>query len=234
MGGNPFHCDCSLLWVKKLFDSRKHLNRYIQVNHSHVIPVCDSPSYLHGKEWNTLKKDHFACEHTQSVDRHELTKLTAKSETDKYCTSAIDEKLHLRVKDIGLTNLTLDWDGNSIITGPDQYSSSQLAIIRYHPFGSKGEKRANSVQFSTGTYTLHNLLPGIAYIVCLAVSDRDSSYMSSCGKGTDQCLEVMTKDDIHIDLTMLYSRMAFVILCFLVLFFNCCCFSVHRQVTSSH
>ena len=61
LGGNPYHCDCDILWLKELFDLREYVWKYVPGDTAPLIPVCASPKGMAGKSWDTLQPELFGC-----------------------------------------------------------------------------------------------------------------------------------------------------------------------------
>jgi len=55
LGQNPLRCDCSAVWLKRLYDSRR------QVFRGAAAPSCHSPDRLRGRAFNETTLDQFLC-----------------------------------------------------------------------------------------------------------------------------------------------------------------------------
>jgi len=66
LGENPLHCDCSSVWLKRLYDNRREVFR------GAPAPSCHSPDRLRGRAFNETVVDEFLCRAPQ-LTRVEVT-----------------------------------------------------------------------------------------------------------------------------------------------------------------
>lgn len=185
LGGNPFHCDCRLKWLKELFDTREYMLRYLTVDHQYFVPACASPENLVGEFWDVLSSDMFYCVHDDSDPDLELPEGKVKTLSTK-----IEIDL-VHVESI-TTGIRLMWDCGKkcdLITA---------FLVKYRLFGRKEFHVSVPITATTRTYTLHNLRSNTAYVICL------SAYVVE-GEADDACLEVITQSKQKMLIQMLSS-----------------------------
>ncbi|XP_033759411.1 leucine-rich repeat neuronal protein 3-like [Pecten maximus] len=153
LGGNPFHCDCHLQWVKDLYELRIYLLKYIDVKIEKYVPVCATPINLAGKSWDLVDSEQFVCsgkvENPLMEDESIATDLHRSSE--------------LHVNFVGQNYIKLSWTPLQW----DSKSQSRETILAYRKFGGENIWREVLVQGNAGVYTIRDLNPNTAYIVCL-------------------------------------------------------------------
>ena len=66
LGENPLRCDCSAVWLKRLYDNRREIFR------GAPAPSCHSPDRLRGRAFNETSVDEFLCRAPQ-LTRVEVT-----------------------------------------------------------------------------------------------------------------------------------------------------------------
>ena len=66
LGENPLRCDCSAIWLKRLYDNRREMFR------GAPAPSCHSPDRLRGRAFNETTIDEFLC-HAPQLTRVEVT-----------------------------------------------------------------------------------------------------------------------------------------------------------------
>ncbi|XP_021342722.1 protein slit-like isoform X2 [Mizuhopecten yessoensis] len=200
LGGNPFHCDCHLQWVKDLYDLRLYLLKYIDVNLEKYIPVCATPVHLAGKSWDMLDSDQFVCSDIRKPVKDDKT----------------PEKDHswspeLHVSFVGQTYIKVGW----IPPQGEVNSKSREMVLAYRTFGGQNVWREMSVTGNVGVYTIHDLHPDTAYLVCLK-----SVQVTSLDHN---CVDVITLGQSLMEYYMLIGLVA-VLACGSLILTICLCF----------
>jgi Leucine-rich repeat (LRR) protein len=173
LGGNPFHCDCRVQWLKEFLDTREYQLHYLDIPEEKFIPVCRSPSALSNESWNYLSSELFVC------DFENLQNEVGVED------SHIQKKLELEVVDVGDTSVKLRWSSFQAMTVAE--STYQL---KYHKFGHKDEQITRTFRSPSLSYILQNLTAGTAYVICL----RELVTASSENFEFD-CVEIVMKED---------------------------------------
>ena len=172
-GGNPFHCDCRLRWLKEFFDTREYLLTYLTVDYQDFVPACASPENVVGEFWDVLSSDMFYCLNGDADQ--DLNALDAKGES-----LATKVNIDLMQVESASTGLRLMWDCSQIC------DSITAFHVKYRLFGHKEYHSSLPFSATTRTYTLHGLRPNTAYVICLSI------YLVE-GEADDVCLEVITQ-----------------------------------------
>ena len=217
IGGNPLRCDCDLLWLKELFDTREYLLKYIEIERSKFVPLCESPDGLRGETWDVLGDEAFGCgsrarsrSSAQSPSKVRVVRL---------------EDLSFKVRDVGSTHMRLEWhsfkrDAAAAAEKPAAEGREPRKVsISCHPFGRRKERVTATAQLSVGTHRLKGLQPSTAYVVCISLAEGTQA----AGASRDDCVEVVTKDDEQVLLQDVYKRIGVVALAFALLMLKCCC-----------
>lgn len=219
LGGNPLHCDCEMLWLKELFDTREYLLKYISVDRSKFIPVCASPSHIRGDTWDILGDESFGCKG--------LTSKETENANDSEGSVIHLHDLSIKVHGVGSSFVLLEWDSLNLLIAsrnPAEIVERNKVFISFHPFGKKSGKVSVSVHLTTGRYRLKALQPNTAYVICMSLTDP-LSRTPHAKIQRDDCIEIITKDDdvIGMFLREHYIQVALVFLIFLLLLIRCCC-----------
>lgn len=152
LGGNPFHCDCHLVWLKDFYDVRVYLLKYVDVSTEKYIPMCLSPEQLKGKSWNSIDSTEFVCE------EKERNKDAPQSGTSAKAASWIAD---LHANYVGPNYVKLRWT-------PFMWNSiASEVILAYRKFGKEKSWTEISITANVGLYTIHNLEAATAYAVCI-------------------------------------------------------------------
>lgn len=152
LGGNPFHCDCHLQWVKDLYDLRSYLLKYIDVNMDKYLPLCASPTHLAGKSWDILSSDQFVCS----------AELPSSLKEDSHQTNhSWYPELHVNF--VGQTYIKIGWTPMNL----DSKSKSKEIILAYRKFGKENMWTEVVVSGNVGVYTIRQLFPDTAYVICV-------------------------------------------------------------------
>lgn len=173
LGGNPFHCDCRLKWLKEFFDTREYMLMYLKVDHPNFVPACASPENLVGEFWDVLSSDMFYCLHGDSD--HDVSLLDEKGES-------LSTKIRIDLVQVesAATVIRLMWDCGHMCNRITAFH------VKYRLFGHKEFHVTLPFSAVSRTYTLRGLRPNTAYVICLSV------YLVE-GEAEDECLEVMTQ-----------------------------------------
>lgn len=172
LGGNPFHCDCGVQWLKEFLDTREYQLHYLNIPEEKFIPVCQSPSDLMNESWNYLSSDLFVCDFQNPQKETEFDDLE------------IQKKLELEVVDIGDTSVKLRWNSFRDMTVAE--STYQL---KYHQFGHKDKQTTHTFRSPSLSYILQNLTAGTAYVICLRELVTYSENLEF------DCVEIIMKED---------------------------------------
>ncbi|KAK7090953.1 leucine-rich repeat transmembrane protein FLRT1-like [Littorina saxatilis] len=228
IGGNPFNCDCKLLWVKELFDTREYLLKYNDVDRNKFVPICAMPERLRGDTWDVIGDTAFGCR-----DNEEVSAKRKSVEAPEEAPVVQLEDLAFKVKDVGASHIRLHWDSLDLTSKRSAGEKEPRKIyINIHPFGQKKQKQSLAVHLSVGTHRIIGLQPSTAYVVCISLADH-SSHNSKGKTRRDDCVEVVTKDDEQFQLRDIYMRIGIVVLGFALLALKCCFSSgLHKDMSS--
>ena len=219
MGGNPLLCDCNLLWLKELFNTREYLLKFIEIERSRFVPICASPVTIQGEMWDVLGDESFGCEDHGDGGKESFARNPTKAGVVRL------EDLSFKVRDVGSTHIRLEWDSYNLSTEKLMEGKEPRRIfITCHPFGQRKEKLSAAVQLSLGTHRLKGLQPSTAYVVCISLAEL-SAQSPQAKTSRDDCMEVVTKDDELFNLRDIYIRISLVVLGFVLLMIKCCCTS---------
>ena len=83
LGENPLRCDCSAVWLKRLYDNKPELFR------GAAAPSCRNPDRLRGRAFNDTSVDEFRCRHPQLT----RVELAANSTSGRLTCAAAGEPL---------------------------------------------------------------------------------------------------------------------------------------------
>ena len=113
LGGNPFRCDCKLLWLKEFYDTREYLLKFVDLDKNKFIPVCETPKSLNGDTWDVIGDDVFDCD--KDAENREIGQTTLLDEDDHKLLSEKDEIdiKEFEVLDIKADSARLNWLVNS-------------------------------------------------------------------------------------------------------------------------
>ncbi|XP_060083167.1 protein slit-like [Ylistrum balloti] len=201
LGGNPFHCDCHLQWVKDLYDLRIYLLKYIDVKMEKYVPVCATPNHLAGKSWDLLDTEQFVCS-----DKIRSPAKMAETANKDYHWSP---ELHTNF--VGQTYIKLSWAPIKV----DLKSKLRETILTYRKFGGRNEWIEVLVTGNMGVYTIRDLNPNTAYVICLK---GDVSLDHSC-------VEVVTSGQFWLQQYVFFGWMAaLVFICIVAILIMCFCF----------
>lgn len=176
LGGNPFHCDCRIRWLKEFIEMREYQLHYFDIPEEKFIPICYSPYNLLNEPWNMLSTDLFVCDY-DNIHEKEIDTIFEDSEYES------EDNLKLEAVNIAENSVKLQWKKIQVTSLIE--STYQL---KYHRFGHRNKETIHSFRSTTSSYVLGNLTAGTAYIICLreviSVSDKDLD-----------CVEIITAED---------------------------------------
>lgn len=175
LGGNPFHCDCKIRWLKEFIEMREYQLHYFDIPEEKFIPICHSPYNLFNEPWNMLSTDLFVCDYDNIHEEEDTIFENSEHESE--------DNLKLEAVNIAENSVKLQWKNIQVISLIE--STYQL---KYHQFGHRNKETIRSFRSTTSSYVLHNLTAGTAYIICL------QEVTSISNKELD-CVELITAED---------------------------------------
>ncbi|KAK6195807.1 hypothetical protein SNE40_001161 [Patella caerulea] len=208
IGGNPFHCDCELLWLKEFYDSRKYLKNVVNVDSAQFVPMCASPPELQKQPWDVLDDLSFGCVESEVIKTENIKE-------DKYMWKIND--LYVRIKKIGDTFINIEWKS--------ALGLSDVLLISYHPFGKRNLKKKSIVHPHLGKYVIKNLTEKTPYIICISLIPEENILSQvNMPASTDDCHEIVTLETF-IDTNLLqggliYTFLPMLIVSFLIFYFK--------------
>ena len=113
---NPLNCDCSLLWLKELYNERKFLAKHIDTEFQ---PQCSKPSTLAGERWDDITDDLFMCNAESSPELEPEEPF-------------VPESLSIAKSSVDIRSVGLKW----AYIGPISFSS---VFIQYYQFGLQAD-----------------------------------------------------------------------------------------------
>lgn len=174
---NPLHCDCTILWLKEVYDRREYIVNYVDFDPSEIIPSCSSPSNLAKETWDLLSDDLFMCE-----DERERT-----SEERK---ETIPE-LHVQGQVFNDSSVEVVWKFKNVL------STATQVVIYYYVFGSKSTtSRQIRVSATENRHVLKNLSAQTNYMICVNFARSQAMDVESVEKLPlllEQCIEITTR-----------------------------------------
>ncbi|KAL8612219.1 hypothetical protein ACOMHN_028916 [Nucella lapillus] len=227
IGGNPLHCVCDLLWLKELYDTREYLLKFVDVQRKKFIPVCASPPHIRGDSWEVLGDQAFGCKGNEETNKP--------VPTDPGPSTVRLDELSVKVRDVGMTHIRLDWDSVRVLREkPAESRETRKVFISCHPFGRKQEKKTAIVQLTLGSHRLRGLQPSTAYVVCVSLAASTSGAEPQFVSRND-CMEVVTKEDEESELRDIYMRISVVMVVSGLLVIKCCFTnSFQKEVSARH
>ena len=201
LGGNPFMCDCKLLWLKEFYDTREYLLKFIDVRKDKFIPVCESPESLKGDTWDVIGDDVFDCdEDIVAFGPVDLTPSDLDSIVQTFGSETDEGIIDFKIVEIRTDSMKLEWIVNS----------ARQVTITYRRFGDKTRKQAALLPVTVTTFILRHLNANTPYIVCVCltkdvhIDDND-----------EKCIEIMTKkreDEYVTDDSLVLSQISKIIM----------------------
>lgn len=176
LGLNPFHCDCHLLWLKDLYDSRDYQLRFIDVPQDKFTPVCSSPEDMANDSWDVISGDMFQCQKAETVIREN---------NEEQALQWKHKDTRIQLKEIGSRFIQLEWPINA------QSSNMKMKLyFSVHPFGKKSQHRTMVIYPHVGSYRIKGLHPGTQYILCTAFQQEEN--IMPRYSIVDDCIEITT------------------------------------------
>ncbi|KAI0212659.1 hypothetical protein LSAT2_002400 [Lamellibrachia satsuma] len=178
---NPLHCDCHMLWLKELFDSREYLLRLkvIDVDPADFVPTCATPDSIASESWELLGDDVFVCRDDGGAE----STAGATSPTDL---------LHVRLGAVSDTTVEIHWSIES------HTSPFNTVVIQHYVFGLRAATFKHvQISATLRQYMLRRLRPATSYMVCVvpnlggAVDGNNVTPFSF-----SHCAEVTTKEAV--------------------------------------
>ena len=178
---NPLHCDCHMLWLKELFDSREYLLRLkvIDLARADFVPTCSTPASLASRPWDSLEDDVFVCKNDGGDTGSSTSGATSPADV-----------LRVSLGTVRDTTVEIAWT-----VGSHEIPFSTV-FVQHYVFGQRAAT-VKHVQISATLrqYTLRRLRPATSYMVCVvphlggAVDGNSVTPFSF-----DHCVEVATKE----------------------------------------
>ncbi|XP_050412521.1 slit homolog 3 protein [Patella vulgata] len=213
IGGNPFHCDCELLWLKEFYDSRKYLKNLVNVDPARFVPVCASPTELQKQSWDVLDDLLFGCVESEVIKSENI-------EEDKYTWKIND--LYVRIKKIGDTFIYIEWKST--------LGLSDVLHISFHPFGKRNLKKKSIMHPHLGKYVIKNLIEKTPYIICISLIPEENILSQvNMPASTDDCHEIVTMETV-IDTNFLQAGLFYMVLPMLIVSFLIFYFKIWNNV----
>ena len=190
LGGNPFICDCNILWLKEFYDTREYLLKFIDIRKDKFIPACEYPESLKGDTWDVIGDDLFECDkdnpnrdypnHIQKDHQH--TDDTDVSDIDDKVYTETDESiLDFKPSEIGTDSVRLEWIVNS----------AHMARLTYRAFGNRNKKEVAILPTTVTSFVLKNLDANSPYVICLSLTKESHADDSA---DNEKCIEVITDE----------------------------------------
>lgn len=171
IGQNPLSCDCKMLWLKELLDTRKYILKFVKyIPSEKFFPLCERPEKLKGISWQSLEDSEFMCADNPISDAQ--TVVHYNDETDI-------GKILVIVKEVGTSFIQLEW------TSPTEVLGLSIEII-FHKFGRKDEQQTVILPLEASHYKLKKLQPNAPYVICYKI-------LSGAAVQLHDCLEIKTK-----------------------------------------
>ena len=183
LGGNPFRCDCKLLWLKEFYDTREYLLKFVDLDKNKFIPVCETPESLNGDTWDVIGDDVFDCD--KDAQNHEIGQTALTEDDDDH--ELLLEKEETEVKEFEVLDITarsarLNWLVNS----------GDFVVITYRAFGDKDRHQAAVLPATTTSFVLRHLKANKPYVVCISSTETLNDDGSA---RNEKCIEIMTAEE---------------------------------------
>ncbi|KAK2171112.1 hypothetical protein NP493_1101g00050 [Ridgeia piscesae] len=178
---NPLHCDCHMLWLKELFDSREYLLRLkvIDLARADFVPTCSTPDSLASQPWDSLEDDVFVCRNDGGDGGSGTSGATSPADVLRVSLGAVRD-----------TTVEIAW---TVVSREIPFST---VIVQHYVFGQRAATvRHVQISATLRQYTLRRLRPATSYMVCVvphlggAVDGKSVTPFSF-----DHCVEVATKE----------------------------------------
>lgn len=161
LANNPLKCDCDMLWVKELYDTREYQFKYLEGDKVQYIPSCNSPPFLEGEFWDVLGDDVFQCPGR------------SKSKKQFYHDNNVDlvsekNEEHTKLENIDLKVQTFERTSNSLKVGWQlSQKVSNGYMLQYYPVGKRMDHIDIDVNSNTDNFNITELMPDTKYIICV-------------------------------------------------------------------
>lgn len=199
---NPLHCDCHLLWLKELYDSREHVVKHLEIEPKDFIPVCSTPAKLAGKSWDKLENHLFGCDANPSdpEDIQGLNMLNVQNPSEQEEGTNGDIQISIKIGSVTDSTVQVHWLYDGVTVSPNI-----PIILQYYVFGMRTATTKHvEVAITQREYLLKHLRAETNYILCVTPGRKrqpGGSTMLPSDLTLDDCVEIATKSPPPVQIT---------------------------------